>query len=62
MASKVINLNTNKSGTTFTITGSADQASFTLSGTTIYVNHERIQSTDNKVHSNGIKGTVRWKL
>ena len=30
--------------------------------TTTSVSYERIQSTNNKAHSNGIEGTVRWKF
>ncbi|VVH61579.1 hypothetical protein BSPWISOX_3000 [uncultured Gammaproteobacteria bacterium] len=30
--------------------------------TTTSINYERIQSTNNKAHSNGIEGTVRWKF
>jgi hypothetical protein len=26
------------------------------------VSYERIQSTNNKAHSNGIEGTIRWKF
>jgi hypothetical protein len=29
--------------------------------TSTSINYERIQSTNNKAHSNGIEGTVRWK-
>jgi hypothetical protein len=30
--------------------------------TTASVSYERIQSTNNKAHSNGIEGAVRWKF
>jgi hypothetical protein len=29
---------------------------------TTSINYERIQSTNNKAHSYGIEGTVRWKF
>ncbi|VVM21442.1 hypothetical protein BSPWISOXPB_5625 [uncultured Gammaproteobacteria bacterium] len=30
--------------------------------TTTSINYERIQSTNNKAHSYGIEGAVRWKF
>jgi hypothetical protein len=30
--------------------------------TTISVNYERVQSTNNKAHSDGVEGTLRWKF
>ena len=28
----------------------------------ISVNYERVQATNNKAHSNGIEGSIRWKF
>ncbi|SFV85755.1 hypothetical protein MNB_SUP05-SYMBIONT-4-77 [hydrothermal vent metagenome] len=35
---------------------------YQVKDTSISVNYERVQATNNKAHSNGIEGSLRWKF